>query len=432
MNWIWILPLALVPRPLPGPSSLSPPLLVLEDFGELEAEWAESLAVWLGEVEEIRAAGGRRSAQPPHPALRFAPRFEAAAAAGEGHAVLWLLEHLREAREGISERRELTRRVFEWVEAAGDVPWVPRALLALGELRRDLDEERLKNLVNALAEEGRSPDAQAAALLVRARGLERSERAKAELIRVKLGRACSERDLAHDLSPLLRDALAQALIGDLERLQRQHFDAAYEELEDGRWVPRADAPPDPYGVYEPLLSALAEAGGSRARVWVLTEARTGDDETVARQRVYLEELAREGLSGGALTELLRSARGLVWTLGLDVAEPALRELVARAPRGERAGALLALGLALCEVEAEPAEEGAPTPRERGLELLREVVAGWPGSSQARQAEAKILRFTHLVVGKPAPELELEDVDGNSFRLSDYRGQVTVIDFWGFW
>lgn len=432
MNWLWILPLALAPHPSPGPAGLAATCLSAEDFEALEVEWTAALSNWLEEVEAIRASGGRRSAQPPHPALRFAPRYETLAGEGEGRAVLWLLDNLREAREGISERRVLTRRIFDWVEAAGDVPWVPRALLALGDLRRDLDEERLKELVNTLAEEGRSPDAQAAALLVRARGWERRDRAKAELIRFKLGRACHERDVALELSPILRDALAQALIGDLERLRQQHFAASYEEQEDGRWVQRADAPPDPDGIYEPMLSALAEAGGVRARVWVLTDSRQLDEETAALKRTYLEALAREGLSGNALSALLRSARSLVWTLGIDVVEPALRELVAHVPVAERAGALFALGMALCEVDGEPAEEGASTPRERGLELLREVVAGWPASSQARQAEAKLLRFTYLVVGKEAPELELEDVDGNAFRLSEYRGKVTVIDFWGFW
>ena len=31
-----------------------------------------------------------------------------------------------------------------------------------------------------------------------------------------------------------------------------------------------------------------------------------------------------------------------------------------------------------------------------------------------------------------PEIKGEDVDGKSFKLSDYRGKVVVIDFWGDW
>jgi len=31
-----------------------------------------------------------------------------------------------------------------------------------------------------------------------------------------------------------------------------------------------------------------------------------------------------------------------------------------------------------------------------------------------------------------PDFEATDVTGVRFRLSDYRGKVVVVDFWGFW
>lgn len=36
------------------------------------------------------------------------------------------------------------------------------------------------------------------------------------------------------------------------------------------------------------------------------------------------------------------------------------------------------------------------------------------------------------VNQNAPEISGEDVDGKEFKLSDYRGKVVVLDFWGFW
>lgn len=38
----------------------------------------------------------------------------------------------------------------------------------------------------------------------------------------------------------------------------------------------------------------------------------------------------------------------------------------------------------------------------------------------------------LNIGQRAPEIEGEDIDGVAFKLSDYRGKVVVLDFWGDW
>jgi hypothetical protein len=48
------------------------------------------------------------------------------------------------------------------------------------------------------------------------------------------------------------------------------------------------------------------------------------------------------------------------------------------------------------------------------------------------ATAQLHEARNLVVGKVAPEIEGEDVDGKAFKLSDYRGKVVVLDFWGDW
>jgi predicted Zn finger-like uncharacterized protein len=42
------------------------------------------------------------------------------------------------------------------------------------------------------------------------------------------------------------------------------------------------------------------------------------------------------------------------------------------------------------------------------------------------------RVVGLNVGNEAPEIEAEDLDGETFKLSDYRGKVVLLDFWGDW
>ena len=48
------------------------------------------------------------------------------------------------------------------------------------------------------------------------------------------------------------------------------------------------------------------------------------------------------------------------------------------------------------------------------------------------AERALFRIQHLSIGSVAPEIAGEDVDGKQFKLSDYRGQVVMLSFWGHW
>jgi hypothetical protein len=56
-----------------------------------------------------------------------------------------------------------------------------------------------------------------------------------------------------------------------------------------------------------------------------------------------------------------------------------------------------------------------------------------GNKLGDVAKEKLDALRHpIVVGKPAPEIEAEDIDGKKFKLSDYRGKVVLLDFWGNW
>ena len=48
------------------------------------------------------------------------------------------------------------------------------------------------------------------------------------------------------------------------------------------------------------------------------------------------------------------------------------------------------------------------------------------------AKRLLFEIRHLSIGKVAPDIEGEDIDGVEFKLSDYRGKVVLLDFWGDW
>ena len=52
--------------------------------------------------------------------------------------------------------------------------------------------------------------------------------------------------------------------------------------------------------------------------------------------------------------------------------------------------------------------------------LRELAAGM------------LFQMHHLSVGRTAPEIQGEDIDGKPMKLSDFRGKVVVVSFWATW
>ncbi|MFT4549907.1 MAG: hypothetical protein ACI8XO_004442 [Verrucomicrobiales bacterium] len=70
-------------------------------------------------------------------------------------------------------------------------------------------------------------------------------------------------------------------------------------------------------------------------------------------------------------------------------------------------------------------------------LIEKLVAEHPdlevrGRNVAARAKGKLFAAKNLAIGKEAPEIVGKDVDGKEMKLSDYRGKVVVIDFWGDW
>ena len=71
-------------------------------------------------------------------------------------------------------------------------------------------------------------------------------------------------------------------------------------------------------------------------------------------------------------------------------------------------------------------------RQEAIADLRRAAELAPESGYGKRAKGTIFELQHLNIGDIAPEIEGEDLDGVPFKLSDYRGKVVVLDFWGDW
>jgi tetratricopeptide (TPR) repeat protein len=70
--------------------------------------------------------------------------------------------------------------------------------------------------------------------------------------------------------------------------------------------------------------------------------------------------------------------------------------------------------------------------ERAADRYGDVKTPYSDRTLRSRAESGLFELRYLRVGKVAPEIEGEDTEGCKFRLSDYRGKVVVLDFWGNW
>lgn len=74
---------------------------------------------------------------------------------------------------------------------------------------------------------------------------------------------------------------------------------------------------------------------------------------------------------------------------------------------------------------------------QAVQLFNEAAARYGSEKYGSATVADYVKSTlfeleNLAIGKTAPDIEGEDIDGGKFKLSDYRGKVVVLDFWGNW
>ena len=186
----------------------------------------------------------------------------------------------------------------------------------------------------------------------------------------------------------------------------------------------------PANAYYGRYQALAEGGAECAYLWLIEHVKLGPyehDERVAAAVGHYERLFVAGHDGGTIregAELLLKDTHLIKERGFAEVERLARLAREAAPQ-EAAEIELALARKL-------ADSKSPADAKRGLELVRAWLEKNPEHPAAERAREKLYRVENLSVGALAPDFTGQTVDGESVRLADHRGQVVVLDFFGFW
>ncbi len=199
-------------------------------------------------------------------------------------------------------------------------------------------------------------------------------------------------------------------------------------------TPTAELPAPPTPEFATRFRTLSEENpgteeSGRALLWLFVNERSRDTEEQRKITAAHEALLDKLLSAHGDASFLEPLAQQCARMVSFRKEPNLRVLRALAEKNQsdavRPWVLYGLG----SVDANGATEAT---KASGRAQLKELCLKYPASEAAKAAMGTLFEAEHLGLGATPPDFETVDADGVAFKLSDYRGKVVVLDYWGFW
>jgi peroxiredoxin len=189
---------------------------------------------------------------------------------------------------------------------------------------------------------------------------------------------------------------------------------------------KAEGLPNPAKLLALMEREPKSAFALEAATWILLNTPDGPGVEKAAALISRNHLRS--------TNLVYLCQGLA-RLRHRCARKLLESVLETNPNAEvRAQACFALATLLKSQASEGADEQAVADAERLFERVLTEFGQFEsqGRKLADLAEPELSELRRLGVGKQAPEIQGEDLYGQKMKLSDYRGKVVVLTFWGTW
>lgn len=166
--------------------------------------------------------------------------------------------------------------------------------------------------------------------------------------------------------------------------------------------------------------------------WIVENAptsRTGDEIMLSEEaQSALDTILRDQI---ASKELGSFAAWLSWR-GDRLGNERCRRALDRIIRDSPIASVQMVGL-LSRAELTVRDDDATdSQRTAAAEDLNRVIVESESEGTVTRARSALFELEKLQLGLVAPDIEGKDLEGVAFKLSDYRGKVVVIDFWGDW
>lgn len=216
-----------------------------------------------------------------------------------------------------------------------------------------------------------------------------------------------------------------ALLKEFQAAQQAFF-AKFEDLktDEERSALFEDKQQNPNSIYAPRFRALAERAGTSEAAGSAWMFLLGVSEDQAECTQIVSRVMKDFLHAPAAEELAQWLRYGSWQIGRETAILHLRALDASRRPAARAAACFSLANNLMS--------GTVKEQKEARSLFERIKLDFAATRYAGLADNYLFELDNLQVGMTAPEIVGLDSQGQAFKLSDYRGQVVVLDFWGFW
>ena len=224
-----------------------------------------------------------------------------------------------------------------------------------------------------------------------------------------------------------KKAQADPLDAEFEKLMKEAEQASNEWAEKKKADPKT--PRWEIGMWS-KFEDLAAKGNGRSMRWLALNAHRkyeGKSEITAKKVELYGKLIEKFASADWAEDLVNDVMREKKYFGMQEMDKLLSQLKATSKNTEvQAAALDALVSVLSGTSAGDAE------RKRSAEYKEELAKNYADSLVVSRMNAPEFSKQNLVVGKPVPDFSAKDIEGTAFKLSDYKGKVVLLDFWGFW
>ena len=179
------------------------------------------------------------------------------------------------------------------------------------------------------------------------------------------------------------------------------------------------------------VAESAEGTETAAQAWAFVLSNAPEINNMELAGKAFDTLLAKHISSPVWVELAPNIGDLP-RMGMneEKVEKSMRTLMEKSPhKGVQAAAMFSLGVYLGEKE-EPARHA------EGMALIARVKKDFAEIKEAKEyvarAEGTLFQLEKLQPGMPCPDFEASDENGVKFKLSDYKGKVVLVDFWGYW